>query len=149
MKNMLRHFKTWFSYTLILIVLCHFGLVHGDVSAYVLCFGEDGHVAVERADHHHRIHADKVSLTEAKTGAYFTNADLPCTDIPIVDDDHGSHIPLSALSKTSIDLGFLPQVFLFFLPLPYARAIIRRPCFNDLLFTDSRLLGIRSTVLLI
>lgn len=149
MNNTPRHFKTWFSFVLMLAVLCHFNLGHSDVSTYVLCFGADGHVAVERADHDHRINADKVSLTKTETGVYFTNGDLPCNDIPVVGDDHGAHVPLSALSKASIDLGLLPLVLLFFLLIPYARVISRRPLFPEPLFTDSRLLGLRSTVLLI
>jgi hypothetical protein len=139
MNNMLRRSKTWLSFVLMLAVLGHFGLGHSDASAFVLCFGTDGHVAVERASHDHG----------ADTGAYFTDMASPCEDIPVVDDDHGTHIPLTDLSKASVDLGLLPLVFLVFLLIPYARVITQRPFFPDPLFTDSRLLGLRSTVLLI
>ncbi|MDO9049840.1 MAG: hypothetical protein Q7U66_19175 [Methylobacter sp.] len=149
MNNTLRRSKTWLSFVLMLAVLGHFGLGHNDASAFVLCFGTDGHVAVERADHNHGINADNVSLTKTETGAYFSNGDLPCTDIPVVGDDHGAHVPLSALSKVSVDLGLLPLIFLVFLLIPYARVITRRPFFPYPLFIDSRLLSLRSTVLLI
>ena len=149
MNNMLRRSKTWLSFVLMLAVLGHFGLGHSDASAFVLCFGTDGHVAVERAGHDHGADTAKVYPTKAETGAYFTDMDSPCEDIPVVGDDHGAHIPLTDLSKASVDLGLLPLVFLVFLLIPYARVITRRPFFPDPLFTDSRLLGLRSIVLLI
>ncbi|MCK9620785.1 MAG: hypothetical protein M0R47_09655 [Methylobacter sp.] len=149
MNNMLRRSKTWLSFVLMLAVLGHFGLGHSDASAFVLCFGTDGHVAVERAGHDHGADTDKVYPTKAETGAYFTDMDSPCEDFPVVGDDHGAHIPLTDLSKASVDLGLLPLVFLVFLLIPYARVITRRSFFPDPLFTDSHLLAIRSTVLLI
>ena len=149
MNNMLRRSKTWLSFVLMLAVLGHFGLGHSDASAFVLCFGTDGHVAVERAGHDHGADKDKVYPTKTETGAYFTDMASPCTDISVVGDDHGAHIPLTALSKASVDLGLLPLVFFVFLLIPYARVITRRPFFSDPLFTDSRLLALRSTVLLI
>jgi hypothetical protein len=147
MDNMLRRSKTWLSYVLMLAVLGHFGLGHSDASAFVLCFGTDGHVAVEHAGHNHGADTDKVYPTG--TGAYFTDTDSPCEDIPVVGDDHGAHIPLLELSKASVDLGLLPLVFFVFFLIPYTKVISRRPLFSDPLFTDSRLLGLRSTVLLI
>ncbi|WP_333873662.1 hypothetical protein [Methylobacter sp.] len=149
MNNVLRRSKTWLSFVLMLAVLGHFGLGHSDASAFVLCFGTDGHVAVEHAGHNHGADTDKVYPTKTETDAYFTDMDSPCEDIPVVGDDHGAHIPLTDLSKASVDLGLLPLVFLVFLLIPYARVIARRPFFSDPLFTDSRLLGLRSTVLLI
>jgi hypothetical protein len=149
MNNTLRRSKTWLSFVLMLAVLGHFGLGHSDASAFVLCFGTDGHVAVERAGHDHGADTDKVYPTKADTGAYFTDMDSPCTDISVVDDDHGAHIPLTDLYKASVDLGLLPLVFLVFLFILYAKVISRRPFFPDPLFTDSRLLSLRSIVLLI
>jgi hypothetical protein len=149
MNNTLRRSKTWLSFVLMLAVLGHFGLGHRDASAFVLCFGADGHVAVERSGHDHGVDTDKVYPTKAETGAYFTGMDSPCEDIPVVGDDHGAHIPLTDLSKASVDLGLLPLVFLVFLFILYAKVISRRPFFPDPLFTDSRLLSLRSIVLLI
>ncbi len=147
--NIIHRSKIWLSFVLMLAVLGHFGLGHSDASAFVLCFGTDGHVAVERAGHDHGADTDKVYSTKAETGAYFTDMDSPCEDIPVIGDDHGAHIPLTDLSKASVDLGLLPLVFLVFLLIPYARVITRRPFISDPLFTDSRLLAHRSIVLLI
>jgi hypothetical protein len=153
MNNMLRRSKTWLSFVLMLAVLCHFGMGHRDASAFVLCFGADGHVAVEHIGQAHEANKEIVSRPNVETDAYFTDGDSPCTspctDIPVGGDDHGTHIPLTDLSKASVDLGLLPLVFLVFLLIPYARVITRRPFFPDPLFTDSRLLGLRSIVLLI
>lgn len=149
MNNTLRRSKTWLSYVLMLAVLGHFGLGHSDVSAFVLCFGTDGHVAVEPAGHNHGADTDKAYPARTETGTYFTDTDSPCEDIPVVGYDHGAHIPLLDLSKASADLGLLPLVFFVFLLIPYTKVISRRPLFPDPLFTDSRLLGLRSTVLLI
>ncbi|CAI8821252.1 conserved protein of unknown function [Methylococcus capsulatus] len=133
---------------LVLAVLGHFGLGHRDASAFVLCFGADGHVTVEPAGHDHGAGADQRSPTDAETGAYFANGDSPCTDIPVVGDDHGAHVPLAEASKPPPDLGLLPLVFLAFLLIPYARAIPRRLRFSDPPITDSWLLALRTVVLL-
>ncbi len=142
--NTLRNSKTWLSFVLMLVVLCHFNVGHSDASAYVLCFGADGHVAVEHTGHDHGVYSTKVEAS-----AYFTDIDSPCTDIPVVGDDHSAHIPLIDLSKTPIDFGLLPLFFLVFFLKPYARVILQRHFFSDPLFTDSRLLSLRSTVILI
>lgn len=147
--NALCNSKTWLPFVLMLTVLCHFNVGHSDASAYVLCFGADGHVAVEHTGHDHGVGTDKVYSTKAEASAYFTGTDSPCTDIPVVGDNHGAHVPLIDLSKTSIDFGLLPLFFLVFFLIPYARVIPRRHFFSDPLFTDSRLLSLRSTVLLI
>lgn len=148
----LRRSKTWLSFVLILTVLGHFGLSHGE-SAFVLCFGADGHVAVERISQDHGANEDKATQHKDGANAYITDGDSPCTspctDIPIAGDDHGAHVPLSVLSKISLDLGLLPLFFLVFFLIPYARVIPQRHFFSDPLFTDSRLLSLRSTVLLI
>lgn len=148
----LRRSKTWLSFVLILTVLGHFGLSHGE-SAFVLCFGADGHVAVERVSQDHDANADKTTRHQDGTNASITDGGSPCTspctDIPLAGDDHGAHVPLLILSKVSLDLGLLPLFFLVFFLLPYARVSIRRSFFPDPPFTDSRLLSLRSTVLLI
>ncbi|MVF23064.1 hypothetical protein EVC37_15780 [Methylocaldum sp. BRCS4] len=146
--NTLRRSKIWLSVVLMLAVLGHFGFGHRDVSAFVLCFGADGHVAVEPAGHDHGTDADQRSPTKAETGAYFADGDSPCRDIPVVDDDHGAHVPLAEASKPSLDLGLLPLVFLTFLLIPYARLVPRRLRFPDPPITDSRLLARRTVVLL-
>ncbi|WP_445366583.1 hypothetical protein ACH5Y9_14670 [Methylomonas sp. BW4-1] len=144
----LRQSKTWISIVLILAVLGHFGLGHRDVSAFVLCFGADGHVGVEHVGHDHEIGLNKAAPLKDPTNAYFTDGESPCTDISLDGDDH---IPLSLtnLLKIAIDIGFLPVFFLFSLLTLYSRAIIRQPAFFDPPFTDSKLLALRSIVLLI
>jgi hypothetical protein len=53
--NSLHHSKTGLSLLLIFAVLGHFGLGHREASDFVLCFGADGHVAVECTGHDHRV----------------------------------------------------------------------------------------------
>ncbi|NOU20396.1 MAG: hypothetical protein HOO93_01160 [Methyloglobulus sp.] len=147
-NHTLRRTKTWLPFVLILTVFSHFGLGHSDTSAYVLCFGADGHVAVENADHDHGTHPGNNFQAKDEAGTVLTDGGSPCTDIPVIGDDHGTHVPLLVLSKISVDLGFLPLIFLFILLIPYARITVRRPFISEPLFTDSRLLAHRSTVLL-
>lgn len=58
----LRCSKNWLSIVLILAILGHFGLGHRDASAFVLCFGVDGHVAVEHVGYDHDIGLDKMPI---------------------------------------------------------------------------------------
>lgn len=150
--NTLRRSKTWLSIVLILAVLGHFGLGHRDVSAFVLCFGTDGHVAVEKTVKDQFASVNAVTRFNDETNALTSDegdpCSSPCTDIPIDGDDH-IPLQLTNLSKIAIDTGLLPVFFLISLLILYARVIIRQPAFFDPLFTDSRLLALRSTVLLI
>ena len=148
----LRRSKTWLSIVLILAVLGHFGLGHRDVSAYVLCFGADGHVAVEKNGKDQFVSLNAATRFNDETNA-LTSDDAdpcspPCTDIPIDGDDH---IPLqwTNLLKIAIDIGLLPVFFLISLLVLYAKVVIRQLTFFDPSFTDSRLLALRSIVLLI
>ncbi|MBT9100460.1 hypothetical protein KFZ76_22435 [Methylovulum psychrotolerans] len=147
--NTLRHSKTWLSFVLILTVLTHFGFGHQEVSPFVLCFGADGHVAVERVAQAQHDTA-KVSL-KSKANTYFADSGSPClspcADIPLDGDAH-TPLPLD-VSKIAFDIGFLPLFFLISLVLYYPKLITRQPPFFTSLFTDSRLLALRSTVLLI
>lgn len=151
MVTLLR-FKTWLSIVLILAVLGHFGLGHRDVSAFVLCFGADGHVAVEKTGKDQFASVNAVARfndeTNALTGDDGDPCSSPCTDIPIDGDDH-IPLQLTNLSKIAIDIGLLPVFFLISLLILYAKVVIRQPAFFDPPFIDSRLLALRSTVLLI
>jgi len=140
--------KIWLSVVLILAILGHFGLGHRDISAFVLCFGGDGHVAVEHAGHDHETSMDHVIELKEPANAYLIDVDFPCTDIALDRDDH---IPLlfTDLLKIAIDTGLLPVFFLISLLVLYTRVIIRQPAFFNPPFTDSRLLALRSIVLLI
>jgi len=150
--NALRHSKTWLSIVLIFAVLGHFGFGHRDVSAFVLCFGADGHIAVEKTGKDPFASVNTVTRFNDETNA-FTSDDgnpcpSPCTDIPIDGDDH-IPLQLTELLKLAIDTGLLPVFFLISLLTLYAKVVIRQPAFFDPPFTDSRLLALRSTVLLI
>uniref|UniRef100_UPI00402B777C hypothetical protein n=1 Tax=Methylomonas sp. PHL2-19 TaxID=3438878 RepID=UPI00402B777C len=151
MVTLLR-FKTWLSVVLILAVLGHFGLGHRDVSAFVLCFGADGHVAVEKTGKDQFASVNTVTRFNDETNALTSDdsdpCSSPCTDIPIDGDDH-IPLQLTNLSKIAIDIGILPVFFLISLLVLYAKVVIRQPGFFAPPFTDSRLLALRSTVLLI
>ncbi|MEI8573864.1 hypothetical protein U737_06540 [Methylomonas sp. LW13] len=150
--NALRHSKIWLSIVLILAVLGHFGLGHRDVSAFVLCFGADGHIAVEKTGNDQFASINSVTRFNDETNALTSDdgdpCSSPCTDIPIDGDDH-IPLQLTNLSKIAPDIGLLPVFFLISLLVVYARVIIRQPAFFAPPFTDSRLLALRSTVLLI
>jgi hypothetical protein len=150
----LRRSKTWLSVVLVLTVLVHFGLGHRDAPAFVLCFGADGHVAVEHVEQAYGVNTDKTARSKGVvTDTYFTDGDSPCTspctDVPLDGDDHASHVPLTDLSKTAIDFGILPLFFLAFLLVLYARVVTRRRFSSEPPIIDSRLLALRSIVLLI
>lgn len=145
--NTLRHSKTWLSFVLLITVLIHFGFGHQDVSSFVLCFGSDGHVAVEHIAQDHDAGGGKASVTNYSLPANHSPCTSPCADIPLDGDTH-TPLPLTDLSKIAFDIGFLPLFFLVLL-IYYPRLITRQPPFPALLFTDSRLLALRSTVLLI
>lgn len=142
--------KIALSLWLVLALVGHFTLGILEQSAYVLCFGADGHVAVERAGHDHRalnprcfdqISADKNALQ---------NADPACVDIPVDDNDHGSHTPFPEPGKGFDGMAWAAALIAFyFVLLPLARTVSAafRPHSPPLL--DSRILLRRSVVLLI
>ncbi|MGH8624607.1 MAG: hypothetical protein ACREYC_04860, partial [Gammaproteobacteria bacterium] len=74
--------KRCFSWLLVVAVLGHFGLGHRDASVFVLCFGADGHVAVEPAGHDHgpqaRDSLEQAPLTGKGAHAGKTR-ESPCT----------------------------------------------------------------------
>ncbi|MGH8473049.1 MAG: hypothetical protein ACREVJ_11465 [Gammaproteobacteria bacterium] len=76
-------------------VFAHFGLGHRDVPAFVLCFGADGHVAVEPM-HSSHAPADQVvvaaRMAEPGAPAAISGAGS-CWDIPVISEDHGAHKP--------------------------------------------------------
>jgi hypothetical protein len=54
-----RRSKKWLSLWLLIAMIGHFAFGHREASAFVLCFGADGHVAVERAGHDHALETGK------------------------------------------------------------------------------------------
>ncbi len=133
--------KTWFSYVLICAVFVHFALAHGEAD-WVLCFGADGHIAVEQAAHTHDQPVSKPAQT-----TNLTTADLPCQDFPVVNSGHDNHIPLSLLSKTAHADPIFVLLVLALLIIPRRRVIKLCHGLLPLLFTDTRLLSLRSIVL--
>ncbi|HZA28294.1 MAG TPA: hypothetical protein VE735_01640 [Gammaproteobacteria bacterium] len=150
--NCLRRSKTWLSLWLIVAVLGHFGLGHHDASAFVLCFGADGHVAVEPAGHDHRSQASHGpkhgSITEK--GVYvLKTGESPCTDIPVASEDHGSHKPLIESKDPSPDPNVLALAALVIAFIPFDELAAAPVFFPDPSIVDSRLPALRSVVLLI
>jgi len=133
-------------------VLGHFGLGHHDVSAFVLCFEADGHVAVERAVNGHCPRAAR-SLEEAsakKTSAYTLEAgESPCADIPIASDDHGAAKPVLESQERLPDFARIALAALVIAVLPVNAPVAEPVSFPDPPIVDSRLSALRSVVLLI
>ena len=151
MKLSLRS-KRYLALLLIVAVLGHFGLGPHDASALVLCFGADGHVAVEPAGHDHRSQApdslEEVPLTEKGTYVLKTG-ESRCTDIPVISEDHGSHKPLIESKDPSSDTGVLALTAIVIALIPFDELTAAPVFFPDPPTVDSRLPALRSVVLLI
>lgn len=151
--NRLRRSKTWLSPWLIVAVLGHFGLGPGDASAFVLCLGADGHVAVEPAGHDHRSHVGpergqatpvtKVAASTERTGG------SPCIDIPVVGEDHGVHKPLIGSKEQAPDAKVLALAVLVITLIPFDEPAAEPSFLPYPPRVDSRLPALRSVVLLI
>lgn len=144
--------KRYLGRLLIVAVLGHFGLGHRDASASVLCFGADGHVAVEPAAHDHRSQAPD-SMEEAplaEKGTYvLKTGERACTDIPVISEDHGSHKPLIEAKDPSPDAGVLALTAFVIAVIPFDELAAAPVFFPDPSIVDSRLPALRSVVLLI
>lgn len=145
-----RRSKRWLSLWLIVAVLGHFGLGHRDASAFVLCLGAHGHVAVEPAGHDHgpqaRDSLEQAPLTGKDAHVLKTG---PCTDIPVISEDHGSHKPLIESKNPSPDTDVLPLRAFVIALIPFDELAAARIFFPDPSIIDSRLPTLRSVVLLI
>ncbi len=150
--NLRRRSKRYVSWLLIVAVLGHFGLGHRDASAFVLCFGADGHVAVEPAGHDHGSQAsdslEQAPLTEKGGHALETGESL-CTDIPVIREDHGAHKPLIEPKNPSPDSGVLAFAAFVIALIPFDELAAAPLFFPDPPIIDSRLPALRSVVLLI
>lgn len=140
----LHQLKSSFTYVLLVALLSHFGLLSSSTATFVLCIGENNHIAVEYAKYKHTLEASLSSSDKVYSGVQVLCADTQCNDIPISSDEG-----LLDLSKLSIDLGILPAVFLVFIFLTLSRQIAPLSLFLNLWFTDPKLLSLRSTILLI
>ena len=144
--------KRYLGRLLIVAVLGHFGLGPGDASALVLCFGADGHVAVEPAAHDHRSQApdslEDAPLTEKAT-CVLKIGESACTDIPVISEDHGSHKPLIEWKNPSPGTGILAFAPLVIALIPFDELVAASVFFPDPPIIDSGLPARRSVVLLI
>ncbi len=110
--------------------------------SYVLCFGQEGHVAVEKAGHDHkaeasvlpeqtlqtRLSADSMAVSSAtakevsgKPAVYDTQRlddSQPCLDLPLDDGDHCGHHSLKPVQQHLMEIGWalLTAVILLILP---------------------------------
>ncbi|BBL60847.1 hypothetical protein [Methylomonas koyamae] len=137
------------SLVLILTVLSHFGLNPALYSGEVWCFGEDGHVAMESANHHHDhefSHNVKHSVDETGqmamgkshcTDIAYPNAEQICNIDPI--KDFSKHF----LNDWVLALGAILFILSYLCP-PTFRLRYRRHRH----FVDSGHLALRSIVLL-
>lgn len=151
--NRLRRSKTWLSLWLIVAVIGHFGLRPGEASAFVFCFGADGHVAVEPAGHDHRsqvgpergraIPVTKVAASTERTGG------SPCIDIPVVSEDHGAHTPLIESKEQTPDAKALALAVLVITLIRFDEPAAEPIFLPYPPRVDSRLPILRSVVLLI
>ncbi len=145
--------KRYLGRLLIVAVLGHFGLGPRDASALVLCFGADGHVAVEPM-HSPHAPADQAAVAAAhaiETGAQAETAcEGPCTDFPVIAEDHGAHKPAVGSERSSPDARPYAAPALVVTLIPFdeiAHKVALSPAHS--LVIDSRLPARRSVVLLI
>jgi hypothetical protein len=142
--------KRYLGRLLIVAVLGHFGLGPGDASALVLCFGADGHVAVEPM-HSPHAPADQAPVVAhaIQTGAQAETAcEGPCTDFPVIAEDHGAHKPAVGSERSFARLYAAPALVVRLIPFDeIVHKVALSPAHS--LVIDSRLPARRSVVLLI
>jgi len=144
--------KRYLGRLLIVAVLGHFGLGDRDASALVLCFGADGHVAVEPM-HSPHAPADQAAVAAhaIETGVQAGAAcEGPCTDFPVIAEDHGAHKPAVGSERSSPDARPYAAPALLVSLIPFDEIVHKlalSPAHS--LVIDSRLPARRSVVLLI
>lgn len=108
------------------VLICQVFFGYGALSPFVLCFGQNGHVAVERAGHDHTqdTFAPSGAIQQAHLAAVSAHADpsplhgkqlafnrqepdqaKPCLDLPVGDEDEGGHYRLELLLQHLMDIG--------------------------------------------
>ena len=144
----LKRYKACICYVLLAMLMSHLTLNMG-AAKYVLCFGADGHIAVEHAQQDKAVRFNKRDFSPYQTIAKSVDCDLPCIDIPLDgEEDQNTFIPSIDFSKVSI--AFWSSSLFLFLLLACCQVVTDcRLYFYYLGFIDSRLLAIRSTILLI
>jgi hypothetical protein len=119
------------SYVLVALI-CHLFVGHVAMFSYVLCFGQDGHVAVEKAGHDHKAEAsvfsgqnqeirlsaasmavspaiaNEMSGNPAANEAQWLDGSQPCMDLPLDgDDDHCGHHSLNPAEQHLLEIGWI------------------------------------------
>lgn len=109
--------KSISSYVLVALI-GHLFFGYGVQAPYVLCFGQNGHVAVERAGHDHARDAlaQSGNVQDSHQAAALADADQrylqgldkskPCLDLPIGDESQSSHYSLEPLLQHLLDAGW-------------------------------------------
>lgn len=149
----LRRSKKWLSLWLLIAMIGHFAFGHREASAFVLCFGADGHVTVERAGHDHALETG--NSDQGETGrtlaadAQPQSTGSPCLDIPIVDEYHGDHKPFGPSQDRLADVGLVALVAYVIALISIDPLPVKLRTVSDPPALDSRLLALRTVVLLI
>ncbi len=145
-------FKRRLGLWLIIALFGHFGLGPGEGSAWVLCFGADGHVAVEPRGHDHRLQpvraAGGVSIRD-DASPVLNSGENPCIDIPVVSEDHGAHKPAIESRQPSLDAKLVALLPFVFASIPFGEPAAGAVFFPDPPIVDFRLSALRTVVLLI
>ncbi|MGH8590938.1 MAG: hypothetical protein ACREXX_16905 [Gammaproteobacteria bacterium] len=134
------------------VLFAHFGLGHRDVPAWVLCFGSDGHVAVEP------MHSPHAPADRVVVGAHMAEPGVPaaisgagsCWDIPVIGEDHGAHKPCLESERPIPDARLYAPPALVVKLIPFDEMAGKAAFFPGVSPSiDSRLPARRSVVLLI
>lgn len=134
------------------VVFAHFGVGHRDVPAWVLCFGADGHVAVEP------MHSPHAPVDQAAVAGYIAEPGAPaatvgegsCVDIPVIAEDHGAHKPCIESERSSAKTRLYAPPALLVKLIPFEEMAGEAAFFPTASPSiDSRLPARRSVVLLI
>ena len=142
--HILKRYKSSICYVLFITLISQF-VLNMSVANYVLCFGADGHVAVEHISQSSHLKSQKA--TDINDQLLLKNCSLPCVDIPLDGDDQNTQLIWPDFSKVHVDLGLPSVIWLFFLYWGFLQTLGRFFDYLRLSFIDSRLLAIRSIVL--
>lgn len=145
-----RRTKKRLSLWLLIAMIAHFTLGH-DALAFVLCFGSDGHVAVEKADHDHSLTEQglKMELSHPEQLAYTQNTWINnCLDIPIIGEGIGDHKPANKSQERVHDSEPIKFVAFLITLIPAPSPSYGLAALPNLPAADSRLKALRSVVLL-
>lgn len=137
------------SLVLILTVLSHFVLNSSLYSGEVWCFGEDGHVAMESANHHHDHEFSHRVKHAAEETEQMSMGKSHCTDIAYPNADQISNIDsIKDFSKHFLNDWVLTLGAILFILSDFCPPIFRLHYSRQRHFVDSGQRALRSIVLL-